>query len=104
MKIDCEVDLLSGHIAYLSYTTGLIMLHTSTINAQWQPSNTAIELTKANNALKIGFYCHNSFSYQSWLFDVNSESKLNTFFTYLGYKSFNHNMDEKNGSLISLSD
>ena len=100
MKINCEVDLLSGHTVHLSHVSGLIILNTATINAQWQISNTAIELKKTANVLKIGFHSHDSLTYQSWLFDVNSEAELNNFFTTLGYKSMTYDLVDGDGEVI----
>ena len=91
-SINCDVNLISGHLVQLSYIDGLIMLHTATANCQWQPNTTAIELTKTDEVVKIGFYCNsNCHTYQSWFFDISSASNINKFFTRLGYNGFDEN-------------
>ena len=81
-----EVRLISGYTATLSYISDLIMLHTPTTSAQWEPQLTGIEIQTYGNGVKVGFHTNNgSQTYQSWLFDITSKEAIVTFFRSLGY-------------------
>ena len=80
-----EVRLISGYTATLSYSDDLIMLHTPTTSAQWEPQFTGIEILSYGLGVKVGFHSNNSRTYQSWLFDATSKEAIVIFFRLLGY-------------------
>lgn len=81
-----EVKLIDGYTATLSYISDLIMLHTPTTSAQWDPQLTGIEILAYERGVKVGFHTNNgSQTYQSWLFDATSKKAIVTFFRSLGY-------------------
>lgn len=91
-----EVTLVDGYRAQLSFISDLIMLHTPTTSAQWEPALTAIELSVFDRVLKVGFHSNNgSQTYQSWLFDATSTDAINTFFVQLGYRGLEADHHER---------
>lgn len=81
-----EVTLIDGYRATLSHTHDLIMLHTPTTSAQWEPAFTGIEILAYDRGVKVGFHSNNgSQTYQSWLFDITSKEAIVLFFRLLGY-------------------
>lgn len=86
MAIEVNVRLSTGEAATLSYQCDLIMLHTASTNAQFEPKKTGVKMEIINDQpLQVGFYSEGLLTYQSWFFAREDAEKVTTFFEALGY-------------------
>ncbi len=83
----CAVTLADKGIATWSVQNSLLMLHTDSTSAQWNPDSIGVQIQETDFVTKVSLHPVRGVveNYQSWYFTTDSTDKLTKFFKLLGY-------------------
>lgn len=85
MKLN--VEMIGGSQAQLSFQSGLIMLHTDYMNAQWHPDYVGVQVLLTMDYVQVGLSNTTGMAnhHQTFMFESACYGRILTFFTDLRF-------------------